>query len=66
MKDIKCGYAGGISPDNIEAQIKLIEEKVGDIQTWIDMETHVRSFNDSVFDLYKVEQCLEISKKYVK
>jgi len=66
LKNIKCGYAGGISPDNIEEQIKLIENKVGDIETWIDMETHVRSNNDYQFDLIKVEKCLEIASKFVK
>lgn len=65
LQNIKCGYAGGISPENIEAQIKLIESKVGETEIWIDMETHVRSNNDSQFDLSKVEKCLEISSSYV-
>lgn len=64
--NIKCGYAGGISPKNIAEQIILIEEKAGDLNTWIDMETHVRSTNDYQFDLSKVEECLRISGKYVK
>jgi len=65
LQNIKCGYAGGISPENIEAQIKLIESKVGETKIWIDMETHIRSNNDYQFDLNKVEKCLEISCKYV-
>lgn len=63
---VKCGYAGGISPENIESQILLINSIVGETETWIDMETHVRSNNDSLFDLNKVEKCLEISSKYIK
>ena len=52
-------------PDNIEEQIKLIEEKAGETNIWIDMETHIRSNNDALFDVYKVEKCLDISKKYL-
>ncbi len=62
----KCGYAGGLSPDNLEEQIKRIEEKAGDTEIWIDMETHVRSNNDQQFDLQKVHKCLEIASKFVK
>lgn len=60
LEGIKCGYAGGLSPDNVEQQIKLIEEKVGDGEIWIDMETQIRSNNDQQFDLQKVEKVLEI------
>lgn len=65
IANLKCGYAGGLSPDNIEQQLKLIEGKVGDGETWIDMETHIRSNDDQQFDLWKVEKVLEICKKYV-
>ena len=61
----KCGYAGGLGPDNIQQQIHTIESIVGEKQVWIDMETKVRSENDSLFDLNKVVKCLEISKPYV-
>lgn len=63
--NIKCGYAGGISPENISEQILLIQEKIGDLNTWIDMETHVRSNNDNQFDLAKVEKCLKFSNNYI-
>ncbi len=66
LKGIKCGYAGGISPNNIEDQIKLIDAKTSNIETWIDMETHVRSVNDKLFDLFKVEQCLTLSSSWIK
>jgi hypothetical protein len=65
LSNIKCGYAGGISPANIEEQIRLIEQAVGDVGTWIDMETHVRSNGGLQFDLQKVGKCLEISSKYI-
>lgn len=57
----KCGYAGGLSPENLESQILAIESIVGNTEIWIDMETHVRSNMDSLFDTAKVRKCLEIS-----
>ena len=62
---VKCGYAGGLSPENLELQIKAIERIVGDTPIWIDMETHVRSNMDAQFDLSKVRTCLEISSRVV-
>jgi hypothetical protein len=59
IEGVKCGYAGGLSPQNIVNQLQLIEEKVGDATIWIDMETHLRSYDDRFFDLYKVVSVLE-------
>lgn len=66
LPGIKCGYAGGIGPDNIEQQIIKINEIVGDVDTWVDMETKVRSANNQQFDIMKVEQCLRIAEPYIK
>ncbi len=63
LETVKCGYAGGLSPDNITEQLALIESKVGDYELWIDMETHVRSNDDELFDLSKVVSVLETVKK---
>lgn len=57
---VKCGYAGGLSPHNLSSQIDIIESIVGDTETWIDMETHVRSQDDALFDISKVVTCLDI------
>lgn len=65
LEGTKCGYAGGLSPDNLEEQILLIEAKAGSTEIWIDMETHVRSYNDKQFDINKVFKCLEICKKVI-
>lgn len=56
---VRCGYAGGLSPDNIKEQILLIQSKVGDYELWIDMETKVRSRGDLQFDLDKVVSVLQ-------
>ncbi len=63
LEGIKCGYAGGLSPQNVDGQIKLIEKKVGDNEIWIDMETKIRSNNDLLFDIVKVLSVLEICKE---
>jgi len=41
--------------------------EIGDFykETWIDAETHLRSFDNRTFHLEKVVQFLENSKKYV-
>ena len=56
------GYAGGLTPDNLHEQITLIGEKVGDFESWIDIETGVRSFEKEYFDISKVKTCCEIFK----
>jgi hypothetical protein len=65
LSNIRCGYAGGLSPTNLKSQIDLIEGVVEDTPIWIDMETHVRSRNDREFDLDKVRECLKISSPYI-
>ncbi len=63
LTEVKCGYAGGLSPENIIDQLKRIEDKVGDKEIWIDMETHIRSDHDRLFDLKKVETVLQAVEK---
>jgi hypothetical protein len=65
LEDTSCGYAGGLSPENLREQIEKIEEKAGSKEVWIDMETHVRSDHDMLFDLEKVEKCLSIVAEHI-
>ena len=58
-----CGYAGGMNPDNVEANIKMIEKVAAGHTTWIDMESGVRT--DDKFDLGKMRKILEITKPYI-
>lgn len=60
-----CGYAGGLGPSNLADELSRIEQAVGDAEIWIDMETHVRSDDNRLFDLDKVKVCLEVAGKYV-
>ena len=59
-----CGYAGGLGPENLEEELKKIEEKVEDRRIWIDMETKIRSENNKAFNLVKVKKCIEIVEKF--
>lgn len=56
------GYAGGLTPANLESELQKINAIVGDNEIWIDTETGVRT--DDILDLEKVEQFLEIAKPY--
>lgn len=60
LAGVRCGYAGGLSVDNIQEQLTKISAAAGNAEVWIDMETHLRSFKDSVFDLHKVDEILKI------
>lgn len=64
------GYAGGIGPDNVVAEIVRIREVVdAEVaraaddrlgRAWIDMETKIRSEDDEKFDLFKVKKVLAL------
>lgn len=57
------GYAGGLGPDNLAAEIPRILAAAKNAPVWIDMETKVRT--DGRLDLAKVKQCLEIAVPWV-
>jgi hypothetical protein len=66
---IPCGYAGGLSPDNIEEQLAILEPIVEDKTIWIDAESYLRSYDSSkgdYFDPNKVAKFLEKAKPWVK
>lgn len=59
------GYAGGLSPENIISECERINNFVVDTNVWIDMETHIRSNNDQLFDFHKVNKVLASAEKYI-
>lgn len=63
VEGYSCGYAGGLNPDNVAAQIQAIAKAAPGYTTWIDMESGVRT-ND-VFDLTKVRRVLEAAAPYI-
>ncbi len=60
---MRCGYAGGLGPDNVEAQIRKIES-LATKPYWIDMEKKVRTSDDSKLDMDAVRTVLQASEKY--
>jgi hypothetical protein len=65
VEGVYCGYAGGLSAENVEDQLQIISEKVGDTPFWIDMETKVRSNGDKLFDLGKCWEVLNKCEKFI-
>lgn len=58
-----CGYAGGLGPDNIGENLKMLARILpAGYTTWIDMESKVRT--DDAFDLKKVRRVLESVKNF--
>ena len=59
------GYAGGITPDNVESICQTLSKmsNPGESPIWIDMESGVRTDNE--LDMDKVKKVLEITKNYV-
>lgn len=57
------GYAGGLSPENIESKLKEIDKVAQDI-VWIDMESGIRTENN-IFSIERCLQVIELSKKYI-
>lgn len=64
VNDKSCGYAGGLSPDNIIENLSKIFAVVNDKPFWIDMETGVRTSNK--FDLKKCDDVLSKSTDWYK
>ena len=60
------GYSGGLGPDNLESELRKIEQVTKpEDEIWIDMETKIRSDDNKTFDLNKVRRCLEIVKPWI-
>lgn len=65
FKGVHCGYAGGIGPNTVVAQLQEVEAacKGHEGSVWIDMESGIRTVDTSIgsdiFDLTKVRSVLE-------
>ena len=59
-----CGYAGGLGPENVAEQLQKIAS-VCNRPFWIDMERRVRSDDDNILDMEKVERVLKICEPHV-
>ena len=72
-----CGYAGGLSPDNVAEELAKINQAAihfGDVPYWIDAETHLRTdisnggdiSRASILDLNKVKRFLRAVEPFTK
>lgn len=64
-----CGYAGGLSPDNVSQELVKISTKCQGIPYWIDAESLLRSdYTDSRdrFDLEKVYLFLKAAEPFTQ
>lgn len=64
------GYAGGLGPDNVLAELKRINAAIrvpgmNEPDVWIDMVSKVRSDRDQRFDLAKCRRVLELVKPLI-
>lgn len=59
-----CGYAGGLTPDNIADNLAKIDQVAGNRDVWIDMESGIRT--DNRFDAVKAERILMLAAAYVR
>jgi hypothetical protein len=69
LEGIYCGYAGGLSPENVAAQCDKLSEFVR-VPIWIDAETHLRSTahesSYDYFDLKRVYKFLAEAERFTK
>ncbi len=59
-----CGYAGGLSVDNLAIVMEKVSEIAEDNPIWFDMESSLRK--DDKFCLETCRRVLEIASKFVK
>lgn len=64
LPGISCGYAGGLSPENVRDQCTKIQLSVGNASIWIDAETHLRMESGRFFDLHKVRDFLRAAQPF--
>jgi len=60
----KYGYAGGLGPENLAAELPRIAQAAGDAPVWIDMEGKLRNADDQ-FDVERARACLAAVQSYL-
>ncbi|MGY6257271.1 hypothetical protein ACXIVK_27820 [Paraburkholderia caledonica] len=58
LPSVRCGYAGGLGPDNVSIHLPRIQYTAGNAPFWIDMEGRLRDEHD-VFDLARAAAVLD-------
>lgn len=62
--DLYCGYAGGLTPENVNDELKKIAVAAGSNSIWIDVETGIRSSTNNI-DWAKIILFLESCKSWI-
>jgi phosphoribosylanthranilate isomerase len=62
MLNARCGWSGGLGPDNLEAQLPRIHAAAR-LPYWIDMESGLRDEADQL-DLGRACRCIEIVEAF--
>jgi hypothetical protein len=68
VKGRKCGYAGGLGPENLKAELEYLNYFLPeDAVIWVDMESNIRDNKQghSTFSINKVLQCAEIAAPFI-
>jgi hypothetical protein len=62
----RCGYAGGLGPDNLDYYLQDIERYAKNQIVWIDMETGVRETINFIswMSIQKCVKCLKIVERF--
>jgi phosphoribosylanthranilate isomerase len=60
----RCGYAGGLGPDNLATELPRIAQAANDWPVWVDMEGKLRDESDR-FDGERARTCLELVRAYL-
>jgi N-(5'phosphoribosyl)anthranilate (PRA) isomerase len=58
LNGVKCGYAGGLTPDNIKIEALKIGKHLNNQLVWLDIQSGVRSSAYNLFDISKVKTLL--------
>jgi hypothetical protein len=59
LPSVRCGYAGGLGPENLARVLPRIYEAAGNTEFWIGMEGRLRDPEDR-FDTHAARNCLDI------
>jgi hypothetical protein len=58
LTGIKCGYAGGLGPSNLESKLKDLKLIAGMTDVWVDMESKIRHVDNEEDDYIDLSKCL--------
>lgn len=65
LPNVRCGYAGGLGPDNIATEWSKISTVAGNSGIWIDMESKLRDAQDWL-DLDRAKTVLETIARHTR